>query len=260
MTKTEIIAAQCQFESLHEDVAVLRGLQGIFNGTTTPGLMPELVAKAVREGFSIPLKYTQSYASLRSLYEYAAKNKDTKLIQWTTNQIYQILGQQVLEKFQSELRQKQIMTVDSRSSRKRFISQYRNMNIFKLQRFQNSLPPDSFYRKALERFTKVNLIRAEITNQSSTNLPLDSFAETIRFAFANNKQTSFINEMRVSPYVVVTCLVEANTKRMNWEAIMSSQYLRKGLVIKKLSLPPDVIEKLLVNANAPQTVIDKILG
>ena len=45
----------------------------IVNGEIQPGQKPEVVIRAIRMGYPIPLKYTQSWSSLKSIYVWSIK-------------------------------------------------------------------------------------------------------------------------------------------------------------------------------------------
>ena len=264
MTELEYIEAQCQLETLQKDASIFRGLQSILRGSMAPGARPELVAKAIRENLSIPLKYTQSYPSLSSLYRHAVEQKDTQLIQWTTNQIYQTLGSDVLARVQRELVKSGVVPPPGSTSRKMFISMYREMNITKLQRFKNTLDrrkdaEDTFWSKQIERIINANKKRAELSNQREDELGgIKCLGETLRVCFLNEKEMNLPSQWNVSPYVTIACLIEAHTKRMNWAAILRNNNFSKGVLIKRYNLPKETIIKLLKKAGAGESIIAQI--
>ena len=79
MISPEIAQAQGQLAALKKEQKDLSDLKLIQIGHTKPGSRPDLLARAVRDFIPLPIKYTQSIESLRSLYKYSLDSKDTKL-------------------------------------------------------------------------------------------------------------------------------------------------------------------------------------
>lgn len=246
--------AQAKLQALHDDHRIYEGLQSLFKGNIVPGNQQtiELVAVAIRGNFSVPLKYTQSYASLKALYAYAQEKNDAMLCEWTERQITQVLGPNVLISIRNELQSK-IKTVENFTLRKQFIENYRSMTINDLSSFTSKLSAGSFWGKNLKRIIRANAIREELTG--SSDIPaIRTVSDLLKVSFYNEQTIKsgtdghpekIIKDSGVSPYVYIPSLIELYAPSRNIQAIFLSPFLKNGLIFKKFAIPNDVFEKLL---------------
>lgn len=254
-TNIELNEARAKLAALQDNSRIYKGLNSLFDGQVIPGdkLKIEFVAFAIRGNYSIPLKYTQSYASLRVLYQYAQEKNDTMLIQWTERQINQVLGPMVLITIRNELQGSKIIPVTTRSNRQEFLEKYRNMSLNDLYSFSLKEESATFWGKQLQRLHHVNLLREQVTGPSPDS-QIRPFSDLLKVSLYNEASIKsgseyhpdkIIKDSKVSPFVIIPSLIELHAQHRNIQAIFLSPYLKNGLIFKKFAIPNDILEKLL---------------
>ncbi|OHT10007.1 hypothetical protein TRFO_20919 [Tritrichomonas foetus] len=266
----ELNAARAQLQALQDNCTIYRGLQALLKGEIIPGDKGkiELVAKAVRENYSIPLKYTQSHASLKSLFEYAYEVSDTQLILWVERQISQVLSPSLVFYFRGQMRQTKRMPGFIQTNRQDFLSRYKTMNLKDLLRFSYKEDRDSFWGHQIIRFHKANMVRSKMEEPVPVeNIVPKPMAETLRVSYLHEgvsrykdyEPSKIVHEAKVSPYVYVPCLMECHAPRMNWIAVFNNNTIRHGVIVKKYALPKEVLIKLFEKYKAPEDQVKAFL-
>lgn len=255
MTNIELNEARAKLQALQDNSRIYKGLKSLFDGEAIPGDKKriEYVAVAIRGNFSIPLKYTQSYASLKVLYEYAHEKNDQMLCQWTERQINQVLGPNVLLTIRNELQSKKLIPVVTRSNRQEFLEKYRSMSLQEIYAFSLKEESGSFWGKQLQRIHHANLLREQITGPSQES-QIRPMSDLLKVCFYNEASTKFgseghpeklIKEAKISPFVIIPSLVELYAPTRNIQAIFMCPFLKNGLIFKKFAIPNEILEKLL---------------
>ena len=273
----ELNQAHAQLKALQDSYTMLHGLRSLVTGDIKAGDKSkiDIVAKAIRDNYSIPLEYTQSYASLKALFEYAYEKGDTQLAWWAERQISQFLGPSYVFHFKKDLKTTKKMPGFLKSNREIFLSTYKEMTINDLQELSFK-ERGTFWNKQLNRITQVNKLREEIKKNVMKTQPVPKeqiqllpFAETLKVAFDVEQLTKtstmmnpqkIIKEFKVSPYVYVACLVESHMSRMNWTPIFSNAAMKSGIIFKGLVLPRDVLEKIFKMNQVPEDAIREYLN
>lgn len=251
----ELNEARARLLALQDNSRINKGLQSLFKGEAVPGdpKKIEFVAVAIRGNFSIPLKYTQSYASLKVLYEYAQERKDNMLCQWTERQINQVLGPNVMVAIRNELQiNKKIPTI-TRSNRQEFLDKYQTMSTKDLLTFSFKEEVGSFWGKQLVRIHHANILREQITGPTP-NDQIRPMSDLLKVCFYNEQSMKYgseghpdkvIRDSKVSPFVIIPSLIELHAPTRNIQAIFLSPYIKNGLIFKKFAIPNETLVKLL---------------
>ena len=250
-----------QLQGLLKEYELISGIADLVNGKILLGRSPELVAKAVRDGFAIPLKYTQSFQSLSAVYAWAVQNGDTEMIQWATNQIISVLGLKTMVEIREGVKKVGKAPRLQKTVRQDFVDVYAHMHGGELDMFIQQMP-DGFWKRQLNRMAKANQTRCQLTGASFPTCDLQPLSATLQVAFQKQdfgaKPAEIIDQAKVSGFVVAPALVEAHRARMYWAGILRNPCLTKGIAMfKKTVVPADVLEKLLQMSGAPESVLDE---
>ena len=269
MESSEVTIARKQLKALkqeHEDLNKIRTIQ---LGHVRPGEEPALLARAIRDFIPLPLKYTQSLESLQSLYNYSLETKDTKLYQWTCQQIRTTHKRDIFNAIQKSAKLPAPTPLET--TLKKFRKSHKTMTIPEYMLFLTSkkatIPP--FFFRQMERVAQFNAERSKITNENLQNSLVKSCADTLSIAFLKQdmmKKTSsqyapnICNLYKINPYVSVSILVDTHGPRVGFHEIITNEILRKkGLFSKEtLTIPKDLLLTKLKKYNVPDYYIDQI--
>jgi hypothetical protein len=266
----EFNAAAAELEGLQEEVALLNGIRSFTGGRVKEGSWSNILAKAIKLGVALPLKYTHSLSSLRNLYVWAVECQDTEMIRWSTLQIIQVLGRPVLERISNDLKASRNAPNLEKSPRQQFHEVYNRLTEEKVSALLTRLDVESFWHKQLRRFVHANQACSKLLRKNLMSTDLNPLSETLRTSlileYGPERITqdrsltprAIVEEAKVSPYVVVPCLFDAfgiGTRR-NWKVILESEFLYKGWFRKGVRVEPEVVEMLLKMYDAPENVIE----
>ena len=252
-----------QLEGLVKEYELIRGISDLVNGNVHLGTRPEIIAKAVRDGYTIPLKYTHSFQSLRSLYIWAVQNRDTEMIEWSTHQITSVLGAKSLVAIREASKKCGVSQRTTNVLRRDFLSLYQVARARDIDAFLHAMPEGSFWKRQLNRIAKANQRRCQMTGTDFPSTELLPLSTTLEIAFQRQEMganpASLIDEAKVSGFVVAPALVNAHRPRMNWNAILRNSCLTRGIAMfKKIIVPIEVLEKLLEASGAPESAIAEL--
>jgi hypothetical protein len=260
---SELIELQATLQTLKARKAILVAMGEVINGALPVGSQPEVIARALRTLTPIPLKYTQSSLGLQSLYKWAVENHDTEIIQWTANQIEQVLGAKTLAKYREDFHASGGSTRLDTTPRQAFIEAYRTITPNSLNRLIGRTDASTFWGKQLHRFGGVNQKRCQLFPSTTYEelKQMHPFYETLKIVVRSDPKDSRAGAMRslvgehsVSPYVVLPALVEVLAPRKDWAGIYDNENLRKSFPFKKLLVPVSVVLQLLQECGAPEAV------
>ena len=253
----ELNNARAQLQTVYDSYSVYHGIQDLIDGSIVPGDSEniEVVGKSIRNNYPIPLKYTQSYASLQTLLEYAYEKGDTELAFWAEKQISHVLSPATMNSFKIDLQKRKIIPVRPKSNRKEFLKSYKKMSLPEILKFTYKEEKDSFWGHQLVRFHKANKARAKIKD----NTPIERlkplpFSETMKESFINEPNlksntilhpSKLIAMSKISPYVYIPALIEAHAPRGNWQGIFNNNSIKTGHLIKTLVIPKEIFLRLL---------------
>lgn len=245
---------------------ILVDLVKIVNGEVQPGEKPEVITRAVRMGYPIPLKYTQSWSSLKAIYLWAIKAQDSEMIEWSTKQIISAYGPASILPLQEDARKINKSAQLDQTPREEFLRTYRTMNGGDLSAFirkHSKSDTDSFWIKQLKRLNTTNQTRCSILGKPFATEPILPHSATIRASIeledtmtrdqAKLKPMKIISESNVAGYVTVPMLIDVHHRFMNWEAIVNHPILAKKFIVGRV-VPDEVIVALLKYYRAPEAV------
>lgn len=250
--REELSVAKAKHTATENLLKTLKQLQPVLSGEAKPGdaNTMEAIAFSIKQGFSIPLKYTQSAASLKTLYSYAIEKNDRQFTLWTERQMNRVLGSNVATTITNEIHTKKIMPSVHLSNRQRFIQDYKTMSLKELYSFTFRENENSFWRKQLQRVHKVNAIREQITGPINELKPFSDLLKLTyqvehmaKFDGENSKQ-KIIRDSHVSPYVIIPVLIQYHSHYLDMQAIFSSPYIKSGFIKKSFAVSKETIEKL----------------
>jgi hypothetical protein len=129
--------------------------------------------------------------------------------------------------------------------------------------------PVTFWARQLNRIGRANLMRCELWPavpypQLKEMLPM---YETLKLAFRSDYERpgrkvastkELITQSEVSPFIIVPALLDIFSPLMNWKAIYENEFLRKGVLIKSLTIPLPLLLHLLEKKGAPQAVLQEV--
>lgn len=267
-TDSEIFVAQNQLAAAKKELEDLKALRSLATGNIRPGEKPELVARAISSFIPLPIKYTHSLQSLQALFYYSLKCQDTKLYNWTSEQIRRIYSPSILKAFQDARPPNTSLPTPPDTALTKFRSKISNMTYRDAAEFilRKDVPP--FFATQIRRFIQFNEERYKMIGAKNADGPLCPGAETLRVSFVNQDQyrsnnplnpLNIISRFSIKPIVAVPCLIEAHAPRYGWPEIMRSEVLTKTKFFKKkLALPLELTIKKLRAVKAPDYVYEKI--
>ncbi|EAY23087.1 hypothetical protein TVAG_183230 [Trichomonas vaginalis G3] len=264
----EIFVAENQLATAQKELNDLKQLRSLATGNIRPGENPELVARAISAFIPLPIKYTHSLQSLQSLFYYSLKIQDTKLYNWTSEQIKRLYTASILKAFQDARPPGTNLPTPPETSLTVFRTKIKTMTRRDAAEFllRKDIPP--FFATQIKRYLQFNDDRIKITGEKPDESPLQPGAETLRKSFVNqdsmksnnpNYPTNLISRMNIKPIVAVPCLIEANAPRAAWpETTQSPVFTQKKFFKTKLALPLELTIKKLNAYKAPQYIIEKV--
>ena len=265
---SQVTIARKQLEALRQEHKDLKKIRTIQLGHVKPGENPALIARAIRDFIPLPLKYTQSFQSLESLYKYSLETKDTKLFQWTCQQISNVFSKALLMSIKQSTKLPEPTPLDN--SLKRFRKTHGKMNfshyMYYLQTEKNSIPP--FFAKQMDRIARLNAERSKISKEDLGSSEVKSCADTLSVAFLNQdmvKRSSaqyaptICKNYNINPIVSVSVLIDTHGPRVGFHEIVHNEVLRKKKLFKEtLSVPKDIILAKLSKYNTPPYYLEEI--
>jgi hypothetical protein len=264
----EFNAAVAELEAVHEEHALLSGIRSFTSGQVKEGYRPDILAKAIKLGVALPLKYTHSFRSLRNLYVWAVESQDTEIIRWTTHHIIQVLGRTAMDGIAENLKATKKIPSLEKSPRQIFHEVYKKLNEEDVRVLRQRLDPDSFWYKQLGRFVHANQAGARLLGRDLHAMEHTSLGQTLstamkleyqRIPLGDLSPRAIVEKAKISPYVIVPSLFDAFGGVRNWKTILESELLYKGMFRKEVVVEPEVVEMLLKLGSAADDVIEEFV-
>lgn len=259
-------ALELQKAQLIKNLNELKKLHSLTDGIEPIGSHPELVAKAIREGIPIPLKYTHSYQGLQALFNLSLINQDTQLYVWTVEQIKLLLSPSVLEKFIKEKPAGTKLPVPEETPRRAFLKSLKKPTALALYSITTRCDKESYWGQQINRFLNAN--RQLWYLDPSTRNHFHSISDILQFSFVNENKIKrgtplhpyvVINNYHVTPLVYIPSLIEALAPKEQWEAMINEEFfLKQGLVSKKCPIDRQLMESKLKYHHAPDYVLQSL--
>ena len=241
------------------------GIKKLRSGSVEPGLMPEIVAIAIKQFIPIPLKYTHSYQGLKALYKHSIYVQDLHLYMWTRDQIKSVLPSLTLEIFNKEypnISQFPVAQLDyHKTPRQLFLSSLKQPDINQLCIIQSKCPKDSFWEKQISRFVNVNSrvwkIQPSEINHFNSAFHILEFSNLNASKLSNTRlQTSdLIETLKINPSVYIPALIQSYAQKQEWNQLLANKYFGKKGILQKYPINIETLKEKLQLCNYPPEIL-----
>lgn len=267
MTLAQINLANAQKQELDKEVKDLRELKRFYIGKPLIGERPDLVARAIKFGIPIPLKYTHSYLGLQALYKYSVDTADPELFQWVSTQIVNQLSVSVRNQFRQENASNPVFGMKLNKTRLEFLANLKTMDVGKLNEFlvKDKLPP--FVKFNIERIRNINCIRRTNVQQTTQvksmyGILVEQFQNEVRIRKDSPEHPKrLVSTYTISSQTYFPALVEALASGQRWRSMIDHELFgEKKLMKLTTTVPLETALKLIESYQAPEIYLNEIQG